>query len=164
MRQSFLLPVLLLFAISAMAQISESEKNGLRFMRQEEKLAHDFYAAMLEKWGGAPFSNIVIAEKRHMELIKIELDRFKVADPLIGIEEKRGEFADSKFKKMYDDILAKWLVSHSDAIRMGVLIEETDINDLKTRLNETTNVQITSVYTRLIQGSENHLRAFNRNL
>jgi hypothetical protein len=147
MKRISLFSALLLFVVSATAQISETEKNDLRFMRQEEKMAHDFYAAMLEKWGGVPFQNIVKAEKWHLQLVKNQLDLHKVADPLAGIEDKRGEFVDANFKKMYDDLLAKGNQSLLEALRGGALIEETDIVDLKTRLNETANAGIRNTYT-----------------
>jgi hypothetical protein len=47
---------------------------------------------------------------------------------------------------------------------VGATIEELDIVDLEERLAQTNNEYIIRVYTNLLAGSENHLRAFVSNL
>jgi len=53
-------------------------------------------------------------------------------------------------------------VSIEDALKVGALIEETDIRDLKERLEQTDNEDVKLVFQNLLCGSENHLRAFIR--
>ncbi|WP_456368238.1 DUF2202 domain-containing protein, partial [Thermococcus sp.] len=50
--------------------------------------------------------------------------------------------------------------STEDALKVGALIEETDIEDLEKWISETDNEDIKQVYSNLMAGSENHLRAF----
>jgi hypothetical protein len=49
-------------------------------------------------------------------------------------------------------------------LKIGAYIEELDIFDLKKLMKKTDNEDILRVYSRLLWGSENHFRAFTRNL
>ena len=51
-----------------------------------------------------------------------------------------------------------------EALKIGAFIEEYDIADLKKLIAETTNPDVIAVYSNLLKGSENHLRAFVRTL
>ncbi len=55
-------------------------------------------------------------------------------------------------------------LSKKDALQVGVIIEETDLDDLNSALALTSHTDITNVYTNLRQGSYNHLSAFNSQL
>jgi hypothetical protein len=61
---------------------------------------------------------------------------------------------------LYDRLLARGGQSLADALYAGATIEEVDIVDLQEALNHTTKADITAVYTNLLRGSGNHLRAF----
>ena len=49
-----------------------------------------------------------------------------------------------------------------DALKVGALIEELDIVDLRVALSETENPDVQSVFENLMRGSRNHLRSFYR--
>jgi len=51
-----------------------------------------------------------------------------------------------------------------EALKVGALIEETDINDINEKKEVTDEADILNVYDSLLCGSRNHLRAFNGNL
>ncbi len=53
----------------ATSDISEQERNSLIWMREEEKLAHDIYTALYQKWGMQIFSNIAASETTHTEAV-----------------------------------------------------------------------------------------------
>jgi len=53
----------------ASSDVSEKEKNSLLQMREEEKLAHDVYMALYEKWGKQIFSNIAASEETHTNAV-----------------------------------------------------------------------------------------------
>ena len=130
----------------------------LAFMREEEKLAHDVYTALYEKWGLRVFSNIAASEQRHTDAIAVLIDRYGYADPVDG--NGAGVFEDATLQALYDELVAKGLTSVSDALAVGVLIEETDIADLQARIAHTTEADVRSVYENLLSGSYNHLDAF----
>jgi hypothetical protein len=142
--------------------LSSQEKDGLIYMRLEEKLARDVYLTLGKTYSQRMFVNIPESEQRHMDAIKALLDKYEIADPIIDNEV--GSFANQDFKKLYDDLVAKGQASFKDAMLVGKAIEELDIKDLDERLEQTDNPDIKSVYENLRRGSENHLRAFTNHL
>lgn len=142
--------------------VSAEESKELLYMREEEKMAHDFYSLMYEKWGLRPFGNIKEAEARHMQAVKTLLDRYSISDPVTTSE--YGVFSSEKIKSLYDNFLRQGNFSAKDALLAAAELEEVDIVDLKKGMKESDNDDIRFVYNNLVRGSENHLRAFVRNL
>jgi hypothetical protein len=142
--------------------LSADEIAGLLFMREEEKVARDVYLALYETWGSQVFSNIARSEQSHMDAIKTLLDRYGLADP--AADNDIGQFTDPDLQALYDDLSAQWQVSLAEALKVGAVIEEVDIADLIEELEAVEHSDIQRVYGQLLQGSENHLRAFVSNL
>lgn len=140
--------------------ITQSDTDSLRFMREEEKLARDVYTALYEKWQNPVFSNIAQSEQRHMDAIKNRMDAYGLSDPIQEI----GVFTNSELQSFYNSLIEKGLVSEPEALRVGALIEEVDIEDLNNILVSTTVPDLQRVYQNLLSGSKNHLRAFVRTL
>jgi len=65
---------------------------------------------------------------------------------------------------LYDALVARGSVSPEEALKVGVLIEEIDIDDLNTAIATTEKNDILNVYINLLQGSQSHLEAFQQNL
>ena len=138
--------------------MSEKERKGLLLMREEEKLAHDVYVTLGKKWELRPLANIPQAESRHMDFIKMLLDRYDLADPIANLTV--GKFPSQPMQQLYDQLVAQGEKSVEEAIKVGALIEELDIADLRRLLDEADNSDIKVVYQNLLKGSRNHLRAF----
>ncbi|MGB5618900.1 MAG: DUF2202 domain-containing protein [Desulfobacterales bacterium] len=144
----------------ATASLSEKEKEALLFMREEEKLARDVYLALEEKWGLAVFSNIAESEQQHMDKILYLLGKYGLQDPALG----PGYFTDNYLQDLYEELMAKGVLSLIDALEVGVIIEVTDIEDIENYLELTDNNDIIQIFTNLLNGSENHLEAYNSHL
>jgi len=157
------LAVLFTTYLSAQA-ISENEKAGILLMREEEKLARDIYQALDEKWDQVPFSHISEAEIYHMSQMKLLIDKFQLSDPVSKNGDKRGVFVNTRLKNLHDELLIAGNTSLEAAFRAGAKVEEVDIRDLKAEKAKSGNADIISTYTFLIHASENHLRAFVKNL
>ncbi len=143
--------------------VSDTEQAGLVYMREEEKLARDVYIALYSKWGQRVFDNISRSEQMHMDAIKLLLDRYQIADP-VG-DNGPGVFSNQDLQKLYDDLIVAGSDSLISALRVGAAIEEIDIRDLQNEIDgNSDNQDIAYVYSRLMQGSHNHLRAFVKNL
>lgn len=142
--------------------LSTADAQSLRYMREEEKLAGDVYAALSETWNLRVFSTIARSEDKHTESIRSLLEIYAVADPAAG--KAAGEFASDELQELYNDLMAQGGTSQLDAVKVGIAIEERDIADLKARIAATDREDLASVYGNLLRGSENHLRAFNRQL
>ena len=61
-------------------------------------------------------------------------------------------------------MIAQGKQSVTEAYRVGVAIEEKDIEDITDQLATATDSDIVVTLESLRSGSENHLRAFNRQL
>ncbi len=175
-----LAPVLFAFAAPAMAQswyrvngpgtgtpvavvpVTAEEVRWLAYMREEEKLARDVYEQLLAKWGLSIFRNIAMSEEQHHTAIGTLLVRYSVPDP--ALNKPTGVYVDAKLAALYSQLMAKGLQSAKDALEVGVLIEKTDIADLEAALKSTVKLDIKRVYTNLMNGSYNHLEAFETTL
>ncbi|MDO8449334.1 MAG: DUF2202 domain-containing protein [Rhodoferax sp.] len=146
--------------------LSPEEIAGLKFMREEEKLAHDVYVYLYGLWGANPnatvFSLIALSETTHTEAILALLVKYGIADPAAG--KLPGEFTDPALQTLYNTLIGMGQVSLIEALKVGALIEETDIHDINAKKAVTDEVDIVQVYDSLLCGSRNHLRAFNTQL
>ena len=140
--------------------LTASEKEGLLYMAEEEKLAGDVYLALNEKWNLRVFDNIGRAERTHEEAVKTLLERYSLPDPAKGA----GEYSNEILQELYYDLLSRGSASAKDALQVGAAIEEIDLLDLEERMAQTDRGDILLVYANLKSGSENHLRAFVNNL
>lgn len=143
-------------------ELTEVEARGLLFMREEEKLAMDLYRALGEKWGLRTFSSIAESEQQHTNSVKLLLERYGLEDPAEG--KKAGEFSSPDLQKMFGELLAKGNQSMADALKVGALVEEMDIRDLREAMESTQKDDLRMVYRNLERGSVNHLSAFGKQL
>lgn len=143
-------------------QLTQAEIEGLLYMREEEKMARDVYLTLYNKWRLAIFTTISSSEVTHMTRIKDLLDRYGLADPAAG--KPVGVFTNPVIQQLYNDLILRGSQSSTEALRVGVTIEEVDISDLQRHLALTNKNDITNVYTNLKSASYNHLRAFKTQL
>lgn len=167
------------------ATLDYNEETHLIFMRFEEKLARDVYQYLGMIYPAEKvFGNIVESELRHTEAVVGVLAKYGVSDPStndnIGVytSEAYGDYFDGK----YEELTSLGLVSEVDAYKVGALIEELDMHDINLcpeiivareevidgptdcgRLY-TDNDNVYRLLTSLLEASENHLRAFVRNI
>ena len=137
--------------------ISEAEKEGILYMREEEKLAHDVYLTLYEQWNLPIFDNIARSEQTHTDAVKTLIDKYGLVDPATTTI---GTFSNPEIQTLYDNLVNDGSASLQDALKVGAAIEEIDILDLQEYTAETDNEDITLVYENLMKGSRNHLRAF----
>lgn len=143
-------------------QLTQAEIDGLLYMREEEKLARDSYWTLYDKWGLYIFSRISNSEVNHMAAVKNLLDKYGLADPAAG--QPVGSFTNLVLQKLYNDLMAQGSQSPTEALKVGVTIEEVDIHDLQNYIAATNKTDILQVYNNLLNGSYHHLSAFNNQL
>jgi hypothetical protein len=149
-------------ATEVTAPASPALAGDLQFMREEEKMARDVYLALAEAWDARVFAAIARSEQRHMDAVARLLDAYGVDDPASATGP--GEFVDADLQALYDELVERGRESLEEALEVGALIEEVDIADLIDALGDTDEEMVERVFGRLLAGSENHLRAFVRNL
>ncbi len=151
--------------VGAMAKedLSDDEISGLLFMREEEKLAHDVYETLFGMWSRQVFDNISSSELTHTNAVLVLIDKYELTDPAASMA--AGEFVNADLQNLYDTFVETGEASMIEAMRVGAAIEEVDILDLQSQLDDyVDNADITLVYENLLKGSRNHLRAFVRNM
>jgi hypothetical protein len=145
-----------------MQTISDAESISLIHMREEEKLARDVYIAMFNKYGLRIFENISISEQTHTDAILQLLTKYAIKDP-VGVNAV-GVFTDPGLQALYTSLVNSGSVSVIEAYKVGAIIEDLDLNDLKNDLLKVDNQDIILVYQMLSKGSRNHMRNFYSNL
>lgn len=133
----------------------------LNYLIEEEKLAHDVYLTLGQIWGSRVFSNILQSEVSHQGQVLALLESRGLADPR---STEIGVFKNPELQKLYDELVAKGGASMTAAFEAGVAIEELDISDISDMLGKTLDSDVIATLERLRSASENHLRAFNRQL
>lgn len=146
---------------SVLQSTSDETKSQLLYLIEEEKLAHDVYQKMYDLYGARIFSNITKSEAGHQSRVLALLEARDITDPRSS---QVGVFADQSLQKLYAELIAQGSQSLEEAYKVGVAIEEMDIADIKQDLTtlDPSQTDIETVLEALLQGSENHLRAFNR--
>lgn len=141
--------------------LSADEAATLSFMREEEKLARDVYLNMAARWALPPFANIAQSEQQHMDAIKAKLDKYGLPDPA---NTTIGSFKNAELQTLYDTLMDRGETSYLEALQVGGMIEEVDIEDLENAIAATNHADLDQVYGNLLRGSRNHLRAFAREI
>ncbi len=107
------------------------------------------------------FTNIGLAEDRHLASVQVLLERYGLDDPTEGAA--AGEFNHPTLQALYDQLAAQVVTDRASAVAAGVLIEQTDIADLEELLaNVDLPADVTAVAGDLLAGSQRHLAAFQR--
>jgi hypothetical protein len=141
------------------AALTQQQAQNLIYLREVEKLARDVYLTMYDMWGATVFSRISMCEQRHTDAIKGLLDKYGVPDPVghNGV----GVFADPALQDLYNDLIAQGSVSLHEALKVGVMIEVLDIDDIEGMFPVFTQQDVLNVLTNLLAGSYHHLAAFS---
>ena len=135
-------------AAGAAADKDLTVEKMLVYAIQDEYLAHGEYEYVLSKFGDQrPFNNIVEAEVQHIAELKILFGKYKLAVP-----------ADMS----KDHIIPA--ASMDEALKIGVQAEIDNIAMYKSFLNKDLPEDVKSTFNFLMNGSESHLEAFQRNL
>jgi hypothetical protein len=166
--------------------LDAAEASHLTFMREEEKLARDVYLQFAEWYPGQPtFSNIATkSEQTHTDTMRDRLALYNLEDPnpdTNNLPESLGVFTGEEWGEYFDEKFGELTKAGSgselDALYVGAFIEELDMHDIADcpqvmldseeveypdpcGLNYTDEPGIINAYNSLIDGSENHLRAY----
>ena len=162
-----------------------NERTHLEFMCEEEKLARDVYITLGTKYPeSTTFGRIDDSEERHKCAVADMLEKYGVPNPStndnVGVF--TGEAYGWYFTEKYKELVDIGSSSELDAQYVGAFIEELDmldINQCPQVIVETDNgindisgcgkvytdkPDIQRLYGYLLEGSEEHLRAYVRNI
>jgi len=126
-----------------------SVEEMLVYALQDEYLARAEYELILEEWGiERPFSNIIRSEERHIAALLPLFDRYGVEPP----EDTAAEHVIMPASRLE----AFEIGVHAEIENIAMYAAFLEANDLPRDLQ--------NVFSALLRGSENHLRAFERGL
>lgn len=163
--------------------LDDVEASHLTFMREEEKLARDVYMTFSVLYPDeAVFDTIGDrSEQTHTDTLRDKLEQYGLPDPnpdANNLPEEIGQFYGDEwgwyFNEKFEDFTAKGSNNILEALYVGAFIEELDMNDIGVcpvvmvesgyprpcGLAYTDERGLINTYRNLIDGSENHLRAF----
>jgi hypothetical protein len=173
--------------------LDEIEATHLTFMRSEEKLARDVYLTLAALYEGQPAADVFVnigdgSEQTHTDAVRDMLDSYGLEDPNPDanvLPDNIGDFDGGEygwyFAEKYSALVASGSIDLVSALSVGALIEELDMGDIINcpkviieyednigdegcGLNYTDEKALKNLYTHLVDGSENHLRAFVKNI
>ena len=144
---------------AALTELSEAEIATLKWMREEEKLARDMYLTLNTYFPAKIFTNIAASEQKHFDALGKKLVLYGIDDPAT---DQVGVFTDPALQALYDELLGLGMVSYVEALKVGVIIEETDLTDLEAAIDGTDSAPLARTYQHLLKGSEHHLAAFTK--
>jgi hypothetical protein len=142
--------------------LSNQEAKGLLHMLEEEKLARDVYLTLFEEWGHRLFRNIARSENRHMNAVRVMIQKYGLVDPVL--DDTVGIFTDPEMQRLYNELTFQARASLQAAFEVGAIIEDLDIYDLRKYLKKADNQDVRVLFQNLQKGSRNHMRAFVRQM
>ena len=142
--------------------LSPEEAGNLRYIREEEFLAHDVYVIMSRHYRLPIFATIADSEVRHTAAVARLLETYGIADP--AASHTLGDFTDPTLQELFDELTVRGKRSLVAALRVGVFIERTDLSDLADAIDVSTSSHVDDVLQALRSGSRNHLRAYRSQL
>lgn len=145
--------------------LTEEQKDNLFFIFQEEKVARDVYITLGKLYPDeSTFANIQLSEQEHILSAQVLCERYGIDTSYVNLsleEDYVGQFELLAMQELYNQCIELGQASHLEALKVGRLIEVTDIEDLE-HAAEGMPSDVVNVYENLKEGSLNHLDAFEK--
>jgi len=143
--------------------LSDAQKDTLFFIFQEEKVARDVYITLGKLYTDEKtFANIQLSEQEHILSAQVLCERYGVDTSGVNLsleDDFVGQFELHLMQELYNQCIELGQVSLLEALKVGKLIEVTDIADLEKAM-EGMPSDVVNTYTNLRNGSLSHLDAF----
>lgn len=150
--------------LAAGAPLETAEQEDLLYLYEEEKMARNLYQQLGEQFQTVPvFKNITNSEDRHTARVASMLSRYSIDYSALAAN-PAGQFSNTRIQEKFNELITLGLTDNAEALRVGAMVEEADIADLKEAITATTHEDLRCVFTNLRNASINHLQAFVRNL
>ena len=157
---------------SSTATLTEDQRERLFFIYQEEKVARDVYIHLGNVYPEeSTFASIQLAEQRHMDSAQKLCEKYDIDISMVDESDAAyGEFYVTYLQDLYIKCLELSGSTLTEALAVGVLVEETDIGTLTDTIDPEIQevgempADVISTYETLREGSYNHLESFNARL
>lgn len=166
------------------------EETHLIFMREEEKLARDVYLTLSEMYPSAAIFATIgeDSEQTHTDTVRDMLAKYGIPDPnpdANNLPASIGVFTGADYGWYFTDkfnaLVGRGSQNLLEALYVGAFIEELDMLDIvgcpkiivetdngidagECGLTYTDEAALQIMYTHLLEGSKDHLRAYVKNI
>jgi len=144
-----------------MAAPTASDVDGMRLIREEEKLSRDLYQSFYNNTSAAIFEDTARSEQSHMDAALMLLNKYGLQDPS---KAEKGRFVNVSLQQTYDRLMVLGLRSENESLSAAAEYEEISIVDLEKQIKATDKQDVKTVYEGLLAGSQKHLRSYVRAL
>jgi len=142
-------------------ELTEEQKEKIFFMFQEEKVARDVYITLGEQYPQeSTFALIQLSEQSHIEAVGGLCDTYGIDTSYVNLDAV-GLFELPELQTLYETCVAQGSISLLDGLKVGELIELTDITDIE-NAEVGMPADVVNVFENLKAGSLSHLDAFRR--
>ncbi|BDY11919.1 ferritin-like domain-containing protein [Hydrogenimonas cancrithermarum] len=154
--------------------LNDEQKYALAYMWNEEKLAKDIYLALNDLNPHQTLYNIATrSETEHEAAVEALVQKYDINITNLenyeinySEEELRalaaGEFAIPEVQELYNALYEKGTKSLQDALKVGCMVEVTDVADLDKYIETADGAEdLVQIFTYLRSGSYNHYWAFD---
>jgi hypothetical protein len=144
-------------------ELTDEQKDTLFFIFQEEKVARDVYITLGKLYPDeSTFANIQLSEQEHILSAQVLCERYGIDTSSVNLsleDDYIGQFELLAMQELYNQCIELGQASHLEALKVGRLIEVTDIEDLE-HAAEGMPSDVVKVFENLKEGSLSHLDAF----
>lgn len=143
--------------------LSSEVKETIEYMGDEERLAYDLYTALYVKYDDVQqFTNIAQrSESKHIEAVQALMERYQITETEIT----SGVYAVPEIQTLYNELITLGENSKEDALKVGCIVEVTDIDDLNRDIaiaQDENATDVVATFEMLLNGSYNHYWAFDK--
>ncbi len=149
-----------IFFLLGIFSFSQNKTEEFIKLLEEEKMAFLLYSHFHDLYKSRPFEMISASEARHFDAIKFLFDP-KNTSYQIPLEEDR--FQNNEISELYQKLKKQGEISENDAMKVGKLVEETDIESLQSAIKNA-DESSKGVFEFLVEASQRHLNAFNKHI
>jgi len=144
-------------------ELTEHQKDELFKVFQEEKVARDVYITLGRAYPDEnTFAKIQLSEQEHMLAAQVLCERYGIDTSDVDIslnDDAIGQFELFEMQELYNSCIELGSVSHLEALKVGELVELTDIEDIEFA-SQGMPADVVRTYDNLLAGSHSHLDAF----
>jgi len=144
-------------------ELTEHQLDELFHIFQEEKVARDVYITLGRQYPDEKtFAQIQISEQEHMLAAQVLCERYGIDTSDVDIslnDDAVGQFVLHEMQVLYNSCIELGSVSHLEAVKVGELVELTDIKDIEIA-SEGMPADVVRTYDNLKAGSYEHLDAY----
>jgi len=148
-------------SVSTTSALTEEQKDRLFFIYQEEKVARDVYIYLGNLYEEeSTFASIQLSEQRHIDAAQQLCVNYGIDISMVD-ESANGNFEVDYLQDLYQTCIDLGSESLLEALKVGKLVEETDIGTLTESITSMDMPDdVIRTYEVLREGSYNHLESY----